>query len=452
MKKILILALLTTFFANAQVVKYKAADYKLSSDVTKYEEQEFYYDTAQKKYQLSSKRTTFLKGGLVTKIESEMNYFMYVKSTMDFVYKNGQLDKMTIASSGTVTEERYSYQNGKIVSKTVTGDTPSKTEYVYDAKGNLSKETVYEDGVLVKKIAYSNYTAPTSYFKKITNCYNETVQSTYEQTFKNNCLMIDKVDGEYYKGQSTYEYDKYGNELSITSDGKTTKNSYGYDAKGNVIQSMKIQQGFDGMADTNYFTFAKVTFANGKIAGNTSFNASFVKKYESSSASYDVNFAFNSVSGEQLTKAMNDLKASLNSSYKIKKNQDNTFNIKDENGEEITNSVDAVKSKNDILAYDILYRKSLLLKNFYNDAVKVGEWYSMEELPSPSGLYWIFSQTPEFFVIQNGVLADMSLYKLVKTQKEDDFIVQEAGIDKYIIRNLNSKGYETFYPLEFLNN
>ena len=452
MKKILILALLTTFFANAQIVKYKAADYKLSSDVTKYEEQEFYYDVAQKKYQLSSKRTTFLKGGLVTKIESEMNYFMYVKSTTDFVYKNGQLDKMTITSSGTVTEEKYAYQNGKIVSKTVTGDTPSKTEYVYDAKGNLSKETVYEDGVLVKKIAYSNYTAPTSYFKKITNCYNETVQSTYEQTFKNNCLMIDKVDGEYYKGQSTYEYDKYGNELSITSDGKTTKNSYGYDAKGNVIQSMKIQQGFDGMADTNYFTFAKVTYANGKSAGNSGFDVSFVKKYEPLSASYDVNYAFNSVSGEELTKALDGLKASLQSNYKIRKNQDNTFTIQDANGEEITNDVDAVKSKNDILVYDILFKRNLLLKKFYTSDVKTGEWYNMEEMTTPSGYFWIFSETPEFFVVKNGVIADMSLYKLVKTQKEDDFIVQEAGIDKYIIRNLNSKGFETFYPLEFLNN
>lgn len=452
MKKILILALLTTFFANAQIVKYKAADYKLSSDVTKYEEQEFYYDAAQKKYQLSSKRTTFLKGGLVTKIESEMNYFMYVKSITDFGYKNGQLDKMTITSSGTVTEEKYAYQNGKIVSKTVTGDMPSKTEYVYDAKGNLSKETVNEDGVLVKKIAYSNYTAPTSYFKKITNCYNETVQSTYEQTFKNNCLMIDKVDGEYYKGQSTYEYDKYGNELSITSDGKTTKNSYGYDAKGNVIQSMKIQQGFDGMEDNNYFTFAKVTYANGKSAGNSGFDASFVKKYEPSSASYDVSYAFNSVSGEELNKALDGLKASLNSNYKIRKNQGNTFTVQDANGEEITNDVDAVKSKNDILVYDILFKKNLMLKKFYTADIKTGEWYQMEEMTTPSGYFWIFSETPEFFVVKNGVIADMSLYKLVKTQKEDDFIVQEAGIDKYIIRNLNSKGFETFYPLDFLNN
>ena len=92
-----------------------------------------------------------------------------------------------------------------------------------------------------------------------------------------------------------------------------------------------------------------------------------------------------------------------------------------------------------------------MLKGFYTDSVKIGEWNKMEEFNSTTGLYWIFSDTSEFFVIQNGTLLDKSLFTLVKTQKEDDFIVREAGIDKYIIRDLNSKGFETFYPLEFLN-
>ena len=186
--------------------------------------------------------------------------------------------------------------------------------------------------------------------------------------------------------------------------------------------------------------------------GETDFDLNFVKIYEPKSPSYEVSYEFDVASGEELLQALDDLKALTIATYQIKKNQDNTFSIKDANGEEITNDVEAVKSKNDILVYDILFKKSVLLKNFYNDEVKIGEWYNMEELPSPTGLYWIFSETPEFFVIQNGVLLDMSLYKLVKTQKEDDFIVQEAGIDKYIIRDLNSKGFETFYPLEFLNN
>ena len=178
----------------------------------------------------------------------------------------------------------------------------------------------------------------------------------------------------------------------------------------------------------------------------------YVKKHDANSVSYDVNSGFDMAGSEELNKAIKDLQALLQSNYKIKKNQDNSFTIKDSKEEEITNSVAAVRSKNDILVYDILYKKSVLLKNFFNDQVRVGEWYTMEELSSPTGMYWVFSEAPEFFVIQNGVLLDSSLYKLVKTQKEDDFIVQEAGIDKYIIRDLNSKGFETFYPLEFLNN
>ena len=162
--------------------------------------------------------------------------------------------------------------------------------------------------------------------------------------------------------------------------------------------------------------------------------------------------SFDGASAEELNKALADLQALLKSNYKIKKNEGNTFTIQDANGEEITNDVEAVKSNYDILVYDILFKKTVLLKGFYTENVKIGEWYDMEDFSSPTGMYWIFSEKPEFFVIQNGVILDSALYKLVKTQKEDDFIVQEAGIDKYIIRDLNSKGFETFYPLEFLNN
>lgn len=453
MKKIITLVtVLVINLTNAQIAKYKAADFQLTSDVTKYEMQEFYFDAGQNKYQMSSKKTIYLNKGLVTKIESIMNYFIYAQSVNTFYYKNSQLERIETSSSSGATTEKFIYKNRKIVERLKDGDSNSKSTYEYDAKGNLSKEIVYEDGALVKKIAYSNFTTPGTYYKKANNFYNETEQGTHEEWFKNGFMIREKLISEYYKGETSYVYDRLGNEVSQTSDGKSWTNNYSYDTKGNVLKSRVIQQGFDGMPDTNYFTFAKVTYTNGKTEGSMDFDANYVKKYEPKSPSYEVSYAFNKVSGEELNKALDDLKALTNSGYKIMKKEGNTFTIKDANGEEITNDVEAVKTKNDILVYDILFKKSIVLKNFYNDSVKVGEWYTMEELPSPSGLYWVFSQTPEFFVIQNGVLSDMSLYKLVKTQKADDFIVQEAGIDKYIIRDLNSKGFETFYPLEFLNN
>ena len=453
MKKLItIIAVLVIGFTNAQIVKYKAADFKLSSDVTKYETQEFYFDAAQNKYQMCSKKTIYLNKGLVTKIENVLNYFIFLESVNTFNYKNGQLESIETMSANELSTEQFSYKNGKIVEVIKEGDSNSKSTYEYDAKGNLSKEMLYEEGALVGRVAYSNYTAPGTFYKKTNNCYNETEQGTYEQWFKNGFMIRELLINNNFRGETSYTYDKLGNEVSQTSDGKTYTNNFIYDAKGNVLKSRIIQQGFDGMPDTNYFTFAKVTYANGKTEGTVDFDANYIKKYEPKSPSYEVNYTFNEATGEELNKALDGLKALTTSTYKIKKNEGNTFTIKDANGEEITNDVEAIKSKNDILVYDILFKKSILLKNFYNDEVKVGEWYNMEELPSPTGLYWIFSEAPEFYVIQNGVLADMSLYKLEKKQKEDDFIVQEAGIDKYIIRDLNSKGFETFYPLEFLNN
>ena len=58
MKKLITLvAVFVITLTNAQIAKYKAADFNLSADVTKYEEQEFYYDAGQNKYQMTNKRT-----------------------------------------------------------------------------------------------------------------------------------------------------------------------------------------------------------------------------------------------------------------------------------------------------------------------------------------------------------------------------------------------------------
>ena len=449
MKKILILALLTTFFTNAQIVKYKAADYKLSADVTKYEEKEFYYDFGLKKYQLSNVRTIYLNQGLVTKIENKSNYFMYMEATNTFNYKNGWPQSIHTKTQMGEYTQNIVYKNGKIVEK---NNATKKSVYEYDAKGNLSKETVYEKDVMVEKITYANYTSPNSYTKKSIKYANNEEDQVNEQIIKNGLLISEKNTTKYSTLTETYQYDKNRNQIQYTRDDKVFKSSYEYDNKGNIVRSQIQQLDFDTDDKVNYFTFAKVTYSNGKTAGNADFDVNFVKKYDLNSPSYEVSTSFDGASAEELNKALADLQALLKSNYKIKKNEGNTFTIQDANGEEITNDVDAVKSNYDILVYDILFKKTVLLKGFYTENTKVGEWYNMEDFFSPTGMYWIFSEKPEFFVIQNGVILDSSLYKLVKTQKEDDFIVQEAGIDKYIIRDLNSKGFETFYPLEFLNN
>ena len=451
MKNIItLIAVFVASFTTAQIEKYKASDFKLSSDVTKYEEQEFYYEFGLKKYQLASTRTIYLNKGLVTKIENKSNYFLYMEATSTYNYKNGLLQSIHTKTQLSDYTENFIYKNGKIVEKNQNDTSGKKTVFEYDSKGNLSKETVYEKGLIIKNISYSNYTNTNSYHKKTVKYYNNE-EEINEQIVKNGLLQSEKNNTKYSTLTETYQYDKFGNRVLYQRDDEVYKSTFEYDEKGNVLRSQIGQLDFDLQETVNYFTFAKITFANGKTTGSTSFDANYVKKFDTQSASYDVNFSFNEVSAEELTKAMNDLQASLPSGYTIKKNEGNTYVIKDANGEEITNDVNAVRSNYDILVYDVLFKKSILLKGFYTDSVKIGEWNKMEEFNSTTGLYWIFSDTSEFFVIQNGTLLDKSLFTLVKTQKEDDFIVREAGIDKYIIRDLNSKGFETFYPLEFLN-
>ncbi|OGS72466.1 MAG: hypothetical protein A3G95_01475 [Flavobacteria bacterium RIFCSPLOWO2_12_FULL_31_7] len=451
MKNIFFLAVLVSIFSSAQIVKHTAADFKLSPEVTKYEEQEFYYEFGLKKYQLASTRTVYLNKGLVTKVETKSNYFLYMEATNTYNYKNGLLESIYTKTQLSDYTENFVYKNGKIVEKNQDKTPGNKTIYAYDKKGNLSEETVFENNKKVKRIIYSNYISPNSYLKKTIKYHNDVEDETNEQIYVKGLLQSEKNITQYSTLVESYQYDTYGNQIVYKRDDKTYNSSFEYDSKGNVLRSKITQFDFDTQEDINHFTFAKVTYSDGKIAGSTTFDTNYVKRFDTNSASYNVNFSFNAVSAEELTKAMNDLEASLSSGYTIKKSEGNTYTIKDANGEGITNDVNAVRSNYDILVYDILFKKSILLKGFYTDAVKIGEWYKMEELVSPTNMYWIFSDTSEFFVIQNGTLLDKSLYQLVKTQKEDDFIVREAGIDKYIIRDLNSKGFETFYPLEFLN-
>ena len=450
MKKIItIIAILVIHFTNAQIANYKATDFNLSADVTKYEEKEFYFDAGLNKYQLASERIIYLDKGLVTKIENKTNYFMYVESTNTFNYKNGLLQSIHTKTAVGEYTEYFVYKNGKVIENK---HDSARTTYEYDAKGNLSKETVYNEDAIVEKVTYSNYTSPNSYIKKSIKYSNNEEEQNNVKTFTNGLLLSDKNTTKYSTLLETYQYDKNRNQIQYTRDNEDFKSSYEYDSKGNILRSQIQQLDFDTQEHINYFTFARATYSNGKTAGNTEFDVNYVKKYDTNSASYEVTTSFDGASAEELQKAIDNLKALYSATYKIKKNEGNTYTIQDANGEEITNDVDAVKSNTDILVYDILFKKTLLLKGFYTENTKIGEWYNMEEFSSPTGMYWIFSKTPEFFVIQNGVILDSSLYKLVKTQKEDEFIVQEAGIDKYIIRDLNSKGFEKFYPLEFLNN
>ncbi len=286
MKKILLLALLVSNVSFAQIAKYKAANFKLTSDVTLYEDNEYAYDTTANKYQLKSKRSIYLDKGLIIKTVIEQNYSIYSKITTDFVYEKGLLKSILKNTDGTETPEKFTYKDGKVIEKTSEGDFFTKNTYQYDNKGNLSSETVYEDDVLLKKITYSNYTSPNSYSKITVNFNDNEEESRYEEKFENGYLTEEKAIYPSHVSSASYTNDKLGNIITYTNDGKTDTNNFEYDSKGNVLKSKIIQRGYYGMPDTNYFTFAKVIYSDGKTSGTTNLDTNFVKKFEPNSASY----------------------------------------------------------------------------------------------------------------------------------------------------------------------
>ena len=262
MKKLItIIAVLVIHFTNAQIAKYKASDFNLSTDVTKYEEKEFYYDFGINKYKLSNTRTIYLEKGLVTKIENLSNYFMYMEATNTFNYTNGLLQSIHIKTQLGEFTENFVHKNGKIAEKR---DATKKSVFEYDAKGNLSKETVYEKDAVVEKITYSNYTAPNSYTKKTIKYSNNEEDQINDQIIKNGLLVSEKNTSKYSTLTETYQYDKNRNQTQYTRDNQLFKSSYEYDAKGNVVRSQIAQLDFDAQEAVNYFTFAKITYADGK--------------------------------------------------------------------------------------------------------------------------------------------------------------------------------------------
>jgi len=135
--------------------------------------------------------------------------------------------------------------------------------------------------------------------------------------------------------------------------------------------------------------------------------------------------------------------------YQIKKNSDNSFLLKDKD-DEPASVVSAVGTQKDLLIFDALSLKNLLMKGFFTSKIKVGEWYPIYEVDSPTGIFWVINNKPQLTFVQYGMVLEQKNFEVIKTPNSDEFIIKELGKAKYKIIQSNSKEYETFYPLELL--
>jgi len=281
MKKIFTAGLLLLSGFSFSQPKYKASDFNLSPDVAKFESIECTYDPDLKSYYVTNKQTFVFQKGLAQKIEEEVNYILLVSSITEFQYNGNQLIKSTRVSDDGTSIDRFKYLNGKLTEIQTEGDDPEKQTFEYDTKGNLIKDFTYKENNLILSSTYSEYNGKNTYFKKSVRYHNNKEDGTFESSYINGNLISKKINTPYYQENATYKYDKYGNVISETLDGKTFLSSFIYDEKGNILKAKVTRPGLESDdPHTNYFIFNKITFTNGKTVGTTDFDKDFIKKFE----------------------------------------------------------------------------------------------------------------------------------------------------------------------------
>lgn len=144
------------------------------------------------------------------------------------------------------------------------------------------------------------------------------------------------------------------------------------------------------------------------------------------------------------------------SDYYVMKVENVRHKVETLEGDDITSEVSALKSPNglDLVIYDPETDWTSICIDFYHSETPNDEWLSTDPLPeSSTGIYWVLSNDfKSYNLIKFGQYLDMANFSLKKSESNaSEFIISENGVQKYVMRDLQGKTLNSFYPLELLN-
>ena len=173
-----------------------------------------------------------------------------------------------------------------------------------------------------------------------------------------------------------------------------------------------------------------------------------------SSTGYAQNQTSTAVTDSLLKKAA-DFIDSL-SDYYVMKVENVRHKVETLEGDDITSEVSALKSPNglDLVIYDPETNWTSICINFYNQKTPNDEWLPTDPLPeSSTEIYWVLSNDfKNYNLVKFGQYLDMANFSLKKSESNaSEFIISENGVQKYVMRDLQGKTLNSFYPLELLN-
>ncbi len=292
MKKLVAVALLISFFSNAQTEKYKASDYSLNNDVKSYNTFVYQYDVELGKYKTVEKHIMLFENGLL-KIDYVLDNYLGRFSLIKSYEYNDKKQLVSIKEASDYENPQYYpfkeffYEKNNLVKEvTYSGNDKSYKEFTYDKMGRIIKAKTNKDNVVIEQTDYK-YISPTNYSTLSIRFSGGKEVSRIEEKFEKNLLISKDINDSAGKLSYKYKYDARGNNILLDDGLDVYDTDYSYGKTGAVLKSRATE--YDDIQDdiVNYFKFSEITLKDGSKEGSKIFDKEFAKSFNMSVLSYD---------------------------------------------------------------------------------------------------------------------------------------------------------------------
>ena len=403
MKKIIqLLVLLFVQFSFAQkdnVIKFLSENWGVNKDVAKIEEVKYSQGFTSGKFEPRETKIYTFKNGKVISIETQYSKDKVIE-TFEYNAK-GKPVKFSYISTGTDKASEnistFSYdKNGKLTE--IKPSNPRfhwQYKYQYKSDGTPSVIEIFDNGKLSNKNIITSYQDEKNY------------TYTYENYSTTDGKKVFELKESLVNGQRPMRKEAW---------------LEGKDPNGNVFKIRENNAVFG-----KYYFFRKLTYTNGETTGSTEYNPYFTEGINGDISQFPEN-------------------KNPKSSYKIRLGEDGKFKMENQANQPIPDLSKGFISPNktDFIYFDPNNGEVALVED-----MKPGEEFvTMKPYNVPSKRYIVINNDYQFIIFDNGKQIDTSNMKLA--QDMGNLVIQENGVPKYFVPNLDKLTFLKFYPLYIL--
>lgn len=395
-KNIQLLVLLFVQFSFAQldyVIKFSAESWGVTKDVVKIEEAVYFAADNPKAY-----------------------------STAVYTFQNGKLQNLVYKTTDLVDVYKFEYNtkgNPIKYTSTVNDNKPRYSSFIYDKKGRLIEIMPEESSDFLYKYQYDSSGKLSSIEQYSNNkLSNKQVITSYKDNKNYNFIaeMYSSSDGKKISESNR----QFVNGMEVKSKDLLV---FGTDVFGSIL----LMRQKDFLHRTYAFYSRKITYKDGKVTGSTDYNPYFT---------------------EGINADISDLPENKNpkSTYKIRLGEDGKFKMENQANQPIPDLSKGFISPNktDFIYFDPNNGEVAIVE----DMKPSEDFVTMKPYNVPSKKYIVINNDYQFIIFDNGKQIDTSNMKLA--QDMGNLVIQENGVAKYFVPNLDKLTFLKFYPLYIL--